>query len=377
MGRKFLIADSWQFNSNPPCWTNVRRPVEFFWISFDQRCLHANRGRYCDCDMTIIVVIDRTHRKDPFFHKESWFAVRKFFPGFGQPQAKTAHAFDVFFRINSGHESRFYMYGGVPLNNRVRRCFDGPTKVGPQIPRRLFVCFVLENIATAKAIHYHRPMKHSPLASAILLLLCFSVHAQSALPDDGQVKNGVYLNSFFSFGFTYPKDWVVHDEAINERIRERAKAEAKSRELSPLKAYLLFTVSRHPRGTPGITLNPTVLVIAENIAPVPRNYSGKDYLMEVRPLKQKEGAQPLLNEPVEFRVNGFQFFRDDYRREVNGVSLRNAIFVTIKKGYALAFSFTGEDQKSVDEMAQAMNTILPVGTGGVLGTGSAPERKPN
>jgi len=46
------------------------------------------------------------------------------------------------------------------------------------------------------------------------------------LPDDGQVKNGVYLNLFFSFAFTYPKDWVVHDEAINERIRERAKEEA-------------------------------------------------------------------------------------------------------------------------------------------------------
>ncbi|HKU75568.1 MAG TPA: hypothetical protein VJR02_16770 [Pyrinomonadaceae bacterium] len=226
-------------------------------------------------------------------------------------------------------------------------------------------------------MHYHLLMKHSPLSIALLLLLCFSAHAQTALPDDGQVKNGVYFNLFFSFGFRYPQNWIVHDEAINERIRERAKEEAKSREVSPLKAYLLFTVSRYPRGTPGIVLNPTVLVIAENIAPVPKNYSGKDYLLEVRPLKMKEGAQPLLNEPVEFRVNGFQFFRDDYSREVDGVSMRQAIFVTVKKGYALAFSFTGEDQKSVDEMAQAMNTILPAGEGGGLGTGATRERKPD
>ena len=228
-------------------------------------------------------------------------------------------------------------------------------------------------------MHYHLRMKHSPLAIAILLLLCFSAQAQTTLPDDGQVKNGVYLNLFFSFAFTYPKDWVVHDEAINERIRERAKEEAaKSGTSSQLKdSYLLLTVSRHPRGTPGIALNPTVVVIAENIAPVPRHYNAKDYLLEVRPLKLKEGAQPLLNEPVEFRVNGFQFFRDDYRRELNGVSMRQAIFATVKKGYALAFSFTGEDQKSVDEMAQAMKTILPVGIGGGLGTGSTPERKPD
>ncbi len=187
------------------------------------------------------------------------------------------------------------------------------------------------NIATAEAKLYDLRMKHSPLASAILVLLCFSAHAQTVLPDDGQVKNGVYLNSFFGFGFKYPTDWVVHHEAIDERIRERAKEEAKSREISPLKAYLLFTASRYPRGTPGIALNPTVLVIAENIAPVPRDYNAKDYLLELRPLQLKEGAQLLLNEPVEFRVAGLQFFRDDYSAEVKGVSMRKAIFVTVKK----------------------------------------------
>lgn len=210
-------------------------------------------------------------------------------------------------------------------------------------------------------------MKHTPLLTTILLLLCFSAHAQTALPDDGEVKNGVYFNSFFSFAFTYPKDWVVHDEVINERIRKRAREEAAKSGAS--NAYLLFTVSRHPRGTPGIALNPTILVIAENVAPVPRNYTGKDYLLEVRPLKQKEGAQPLLREPVEFRAGGFQFFRDDYRRDVNGVQMRQAIFVHVTKGYAVAFSFSGEDQKSVDEMAKAMETILPVGRG--------PGRNPN
>ncbi len=229
-------------------------------------------------------------------------------------------------------------------------------------------------------MHYHLRMKHSPLASAILLLLCFSAHAQqTVLPDDGQVKDGVYVSLYFSFAFRYPKDWVAHDEAINERIRERVKEEAaKSGTLSQLKdAYLLFTVSRYPRGTPGIALNPTILVIAENITPVPRNYNGKNYLLSLRPLQMKGGAKPLLNEPVEFRVAGLQFFRDDYSAEVKGVSMRKAFFATVKKGYALAFSFAGEDQKSVDNMAQAMKTILPIGMGGGIGIGPTPERKPD
>src|SRR5215207_212788 len=207
----------------------------------------------------------------------------------------------------------------------------------------------MAQIATAKAMHYDLRMKHSPRAGAILLLLCFSAHAQTALPDDGQVINGLYVNVFFSLGFRYPKDWVVSEEAIKERVRKHAKEEAaKSGTSSELNdAYLLFIASRHPRGMPGIALNPTVIVVAENITPAPRNYNGKDYLLEVRPLQAKLGSRPLLNEPVEFRVAGLQFFRDDYSAEVKGVSTRKAFFATVKKGYALVFTFTSEDQKSV------------------------------
>ena len=220
-------------------------------------------------------------------------------------------------------------------------------------------------------------MKQTPLVCTIPLLLCFSAYAQTTQPDDGKVKDGVYFSSFFSFAYRYPKDWAVHDEAINDSIRKRAREEAVKSGVPQVEAYLLFTASRHPRGTPGIALNPTILIIAENIAPVPRNYTAKNYLLEVRPIKLKEGAQPLLKEPVEFRVAGFQFFRDDYRAEIKGVQTRQAVFVYVTKGYAVAFSFAGEDQKSVDEMAKSMETLLPVGEGSGIGPGLRLERKPN
>jgi hypothetical protein len=209
-------------------------------------------------------------------------------------------------------------------------------------------------------------MKHSPVALTILLLLCFSTNAQTTSPDDGIVRDGVYYNSFFSLSFAYPKDWVVHDDAINKRIRERAIEEAaKTGNLAQQKdTYVLFTVSRHPKGTPGIAMNATILVAAERVARESGNPNGKDYLLSLRTFKQKRGAQPLLNEPVGFSVAGLQFFRDDYDAVVNEVKHKQSIFVHVKKGYALIFSFTGEDQKSVEEMAKSMSTILPVGRGG-------------
>jgi hypothetical protein len=225
-------------------------------------------------------------------------------------------------------------------------------------------------------MRYHPAMKLTPLASTILLLLSFSAHAQTASPDDGVVKDGVYYNLFFHFAFTYPKEWVVYDKALNERIHERAKEElAKSGRLAEVQdAYPLFTVSRYERGKQGTGLNPTIFVVAEKVAPGKPN--GKDYLLSLRSFKLKRGAQALLNDPIEFRVAGLQFFRDDYSAVVRDVYLREAIFVTVEKGYALIFSFTGQDQKSVEEMANAMETILPIRQGVGIGPGSS-ERKPN
>jgi hypothetical protein len=104
------------------------------------------------------------------------------------------------------------------------------------------------------------------------------------------VKKGVCASLYFGFAFTYPKDWVVNDEAINDRIRERFTEEAaKTGTFPEMKdTYLLLTVSRHPRGHP-VPLNPTILVAAEKISPEPGNPGAKDYLLSLRSLKAKEG----------------------------------------------------------------------------------------
>lgn len=207
-------------------------------------------------------------------------------------------------------------------------------------------------------------MKRSPLALTILLLLCFSAHAQTKSPDDGKLKDGVYYNLYFNFAFTHPKDWVVHEQATNERIHERALEEAaKTGNLAQQKnTYILLTVTQYPKGTPGITVNPAVFVVAEK---VPVNADGKAYLLSLRQVRQeKKSDQPLLAKPEEFRVAGMQFFRDDYTGVVNGITKRQSIFVHVKKGYAIIFSFSGGDEKTVDEMATTMNSILPIASGG-------------
>jgi hypothetical protein len=206
-------------------------------------------------------------------------------------------------------------------------------------------------------------MKKLPLVFAVLLLLCFSTQAQTSFPDDAEIKDGVYYNSFFNFSFAYPKDWVVPDEALKDLIRKRANESAVKRGTSAYMkdSYLLLTVSRQPLGTPGSRLNPTILVATEKISDVPGNPTAKDFLLGYRSVKLQMGVQSLLAEPVPFRAGGLLFFRDDYAGTVNGASIRQSTFVHFRKGYAIVFTFTGEDEKAVTEMAKSMESIVVTG----------------
>ena len=235
-------------------------------------------------------------------------------------------------------------------------------------------------------------MKRVPLLTAILLLWV-SANAQTNPPDpsvikDHVVKDGKYVNTFFGFSYEFPKGWVVHGEATNERIKELGKEKVtsagalsqESADIAVKNSHYLLTVFRQPVGTLGIGFNPSVLVMAENVAYAPGITNGKDYLLSMRELMLKSGSQSLLKEPAEYRLGGSQFFRDDYGIELNGLHIKQTYFANIVKGYALVFIFTGEDQKGFDEMIKTSDTFMltpPVRKGVGTGTGAAPERKPN
>jgi len=230
-------------------------------------------------------------------------------------------------------------------------------------------------------------MKRTPLAtSLVLLLICFSANAQSGV-DLGIVEDGTYANPHFEFKFTYPKGWTVHGKETDERMRELGKEMAANAagtskeqlEVALKSTYTLLTVFRHPVGTPGITSNPAVLVIAEKVAHAPGIKNGKDYLLNVRELMRRTGAQVMPNEPKEFNFAGRQFFRDDYGVEINGVKITQAYFAQVMKGYALVFIFMGPDQKTVDEITKSMDTLEvtpPIRRGTVTTIQGEPAPKP-
>lgn len=228
-------------------------------------------------------------------------------------------------------------------------------------------------------------MKPILLSLSIILLVCFHASAQSAV-DPGTIQDGTYINPGFAFSYKYPKDWVVHGKATNDRIKELGKEKVvesgalseTTAEVSIKNTHYLLTVFRHQLGTPGITFNPAVLILAENVSHAPGVKNGKDFLLNVRTILVKAGTQYTLKEPQEHYFAGSQFFRDNSTATMNGVPIVQSHFCKIVNGYALAFIFVGPDQATVDEMAKTMETyemLVPVRRGVTTIIDTPPKRK--
>ena len=208
-------------------------------------------------------------------------------------------------------------------------------------------------------------MRRCVLTFFALFLFCFVANGQTSTPDDGSVKDGVYSNTFFGFSYAYPKDWVVHGEATKAHIKELGQERVKETKALPdavaevalARTYQLLTVFRYQLGTPSLKDNALVQVVAEDVRHAPAIINGRVYLLNVRDVMIKMGAQPLQAEPVEVVFSSQKFFRLDFDQPVNGRPIHTAMLAIVSKGYGLAFIFTAVDQKDVDEMVKTMEGL--------------------
>ena len=93
---KLLVANAREFDTYPARVAHVRRSIKLFWIAFNQSSLNPDSCGNNNCDVAVVVVIDRAHRKDLFLHEERRFAVGEFFPSLRQSETEAAHPLNMF-----------------------------------------------------------------------------------------------------------------------------------------------------------------------------------------------------------------------------------------------------------------------------------------
>jgi len=184
--------------------------------------------------------------------------------------------------------------------------------------------------------------------------------------DFGTINNSTYSNNYFGLTVTLPADWSVQDQEAQKRLMGMAgnlvagddKNEKALIKASELQTFNLFAAFKYPIGSP-VPANPTVLALAEKVSQLPGIKQGKDYLYHVR--QGVESSQIKMTFPKDIypqKLGGVDFDVMDAQLAMNGKTVNEKYYCTIKKGYALTFIVAFESdqldpaqQKFLDSVA--------------------------
>jgi hypothetical protein len=185
------------------------------------------------------------------------------------------------------------------------------------------------------------------------------------IPDSGRVVAGVYANDFLGFRYTVPKGWTVHGEETQKAIMEAGKEatagedETRKRvvEAAAKRTFQLLTVFEFPLGTPNKP-NRGVQVIAENTSFAPGIKTGKDYLQVMeKNLTTGQIHFEFEGDPGEETIDGIDFYRHYGHFQLSGRTVHEMFYVTMLKGFAVCFVFSGGSKEAVQESAKSVGSI--------------------
>ncbi len=213
-----------------------------------------------------------------------------------------------------------------------------------------------------------KPIKITLLLILPTLFLLITASCSKKAVDEieyGSVENNIYKNDYFSMVIKLPEGWAVHDQESRQHIQDQGnkmvvgddknlKAIVRASELSTV---YLFSTSKHPIGAP-VTSNPTIQCIAERIRHMPGIQKGEDYLFHAK--KFLEQGQMEISFPHEIStelIGGHSFGLLQTEIPMMGTTIRQKIYATVIKGYALLVteSFTTDDESS--ELDSILNTL--------------------
>lgn len=184
-------------------------------------------------------------------------------------------------------------------------------------------------------------------------------------PDDGQITNNLYKNTFFNFQLQLPNQWYSADQttmnAIGDRGRDVIAGDDKNMEAS-LKAaqkntYNLFMASKVAPGTP-IEFNPSITCVAERTSTAPGVKTGKDYLFHVKNILNNGQFKVTFNEDIVPRnIGGKEFFILKAEISLMKQTIKQEYYATMLNGFALAFvaNYSGDEEYSL--IQQSINSM--------------------
>jgi hypothetical protein len=183
--------------------------------------------------------------------------------------------------------------------------------------------------------------------------------------DFGTFSNSQYRNDYLAFSIDLPSGWPVQSQAESAALMKAGtalvagdKADAKRlTKVVELQTVTLFTVSQHPMGSP-VDFNPSIISIAERVSHLPGIKRGKDYHFHSRKLLEQSAMKiESWEELPTAALGGASFDVVKLEFAVAGKSVKQLHYVSIRKGYALAFVLSYSSAEQLSDLQKVLDTI--------------------
>jgi|SRR5579862_5228229 len=167
-----------------------------------------------------------------------------------------------------------------------------------------------------------------------------SARAKASVVDPGAVRDGVYRNSGFGFSYKLPYGWVDRTTGMQDDSADSSKSR------------LLLGIFERPPEATGDTINSAVVVAAEPLAAGEK--TAADYFESLAALTSNQGFQ-AAQDPQEISIGAAKLVRGDFSKVRGNLTMRQTSLVTVKRGYAISFTFVAGSEDEVNELIEKLS----------------------
>ena len=172
--------------------------------------------------------------------------------------------------------------------------------------------------------------------------------------ESGITSDSVYINQFYKIEFSVPKGWIIDKKTQLEAI-VRTGTDALAGDNNYSKAALetslkrtgyLLMANKYLAGAP-VALNPSLILMSEDLSASPGVLSGADYLYHVK--QSIDLGQALESKEIKkIIINGKEFGVMDATAKKNA-SIKQTYYSTIINRHSIVFIITyGTDEQYAD-----------------------------
>jgi hypothetical protein len=198
----------------------------------------------------------------------------------------------------------------------------------------------------------------------VLSILCLVIVYHSSLAqteppefESGIIQDSIYINTYFNFELSVPKGWIFHNTekmgvlatkgtdllAGDDKSLKTALAESLKRT-----GYLLMA-TEFAMGAP-VPVNPTIIIMSEDISAFPGIVTGADYLYHVKAIMASSQSKIETREIKKINIGSSEFgVMEANVKSPTGTFVKQVYYSTLIKGHSISsiIAYSTDDQYKI------------------------------